>query len=64
MSITEQAVSGLFHQNGWSESGQGLVEYALVLAAVIIIAAAVVHSETLQQNIDAVFTSVAELFGG
>lgn len=55
---------GLFHQNGWSEKGQGLVEYALVLALVIIIAAAVVHSEALQQNVDAVFTSVAGLFGG
>ncbi len=54
----------MFHQNGWSEKGQGLVEYALVLALVIIIAAAVVHSEALQQNVDAVFTSVAGLFGG
>ena len=54
----------MFQQDGWFEKGQGLVEYALVLAAVVVIATAVVHSETLQQATNAVFASVADLFGG
>ena len=63
MRISEKAVGCLFHRNGWAEKGQGLVEYALLLAFVVIVAAAVIHSEALQQEIAVVFASVEGLFG-
>lgn len=52
----------MFHPKEWTEKGQGLVEYAVVLSLVATIALAVVHSETLQQKIADVFALAASLF--
>ena len=40
------------------EKGQGIVEYALILAFVVVIAMALTNSGGLQDKIKAVFTSV------
>ena len=44
-----------------SEKAQGIVEYALILAFVTIIAAAVINKGGLQENITAVITKVTGL---
>ena len=46
-----------------SEKAQGIVEYALVLAFVVVIAAAVTNGGGLRDKIQAVFTSVTDAFG-
>lgn len=47
----------------FSEKGQGIVEYALILAFVTIIAAALINKGGLQENIQAVITKVTGLLG-
>ncbi|WP_288807770.1 Flp family type IVb pilin [uncultured Mitsuokella sp.] len=47
----------------FSEKGQGIVEYALILAFVTIIAAALINAGGLQENIQAVITKVTGLLG-
>lgn len=42
------------------EKGQGIVEYALILAFVVVIAMALTNSGGLQDKIKAVFTSVGD----
>ena len=44
-----------------SEKAQGIVEYALILAFVTIIAAALINKGGLQENITAVITKVTGL---
>ena len=46
-----------------SEKAQGIVEYALILAFVTIIAAALINKGGLQENIQAVITKVTGLLG-
>ena len=45
----------------FSEKGQGIVEYELILAFVTIIAAALINKGGLQENIQAVITKVTGL---
>ena len=47
----------------FSEKGQRIVEYALILAFVTIIAAALINKGGLQENIQAVITKVTGLLG-
>lgn len=47
----------------FSEKGQGIVEYALILAFVTIIEAALINKGGLQENIKAVITKVTGLLG-
>ena len=47
----------------WKEKGQGLVEYALVLAMVVVLAMALVHNDALRQAIADLFATVAGAFG-
>lgn len=42
-----------------SEKGQGMVEYALILAFVVLIAAALMNSDGIKGGIEAVFGSVS-----
>ena len=44
-----------------SERGQGIVEYALILAFVTIIAAALINSDVLQNTISGVIQKVKDL---
>ena len=44
-----------------SERGQGIVEYALILAFVTIIAAALINSDGLQNTISGVIQKVKDL---
>jgi pilus assembly protein Flp/PilA len=43
------------------QKGQGMVEYAVILAFVVVVAASLANAGTLQTAISAVFTSVANL---
>ena len=45
-----------------SERGQGIVEYALILAFVTIIAAALINSDGLQNTISGVIQKVKDLW--
>ncbi len=45
-----------------SEKAQGIVEYALILAFVVIVAAAITNAGDLQQKVKAVFTNVSGAF--
>lgn len=44
-----------------SEKAQGIVEYALILAFVVVIAAAIFQSGGISESIQNVFTSVTNL---
>lgn len=44
-----------------SEKAQGIVEYALILAFVVVIAAALLGTDGIEQSIKNVFTSVEQL---
>ncbi|SFH91400.1 pilus assembly protein Flp/PilA [Selenomonas ruminantium] len=46
-----------------SEKGQGIMEYALILAFVVVVAAAIGSGGDLQTKVKAVFTSLSGLFG-
>ena len=46
-----------------SEKGQGIMEYALILAFVVVVAAAIGSGGDLQPKVKAVFTSLSGLFG-
>ena len=46
------------------EKGQGIVEYALILAFVVIVAAAITNGGGLWDKVKAVFQSVTDAFGG
>lgn len=46
-----------------SEKAQGIVEYALILAFVVVVAAALTKSDGLRTNIANVFTDVTNAFG-
>ncbi|HBT79041.1 MAG TPA: pilin protein [Selenomonas sp.] len=46
-----------------SEKAQGIVEYALILAFVVIVAAAIGSSGDLQTKVKDVFTSISNMFG-
>ena len=45
-----------------SEKAQGILEYALILAFVVVVAAAIQDGADLQQKVSNVFTNVANLF--
>lgn len=46
----------------FGEEGQGIVEYALILAFVVIVAAAISNSGALQTGVKGAFDNVAGLF--
>ena len=46
-----------------SEKGQGIMEYALILAFVVVVAAAIGNGGALQTKVKAVFSSLSNLFG-
>ena len=46
------------------EKGQGIVEYALILAFVVVVAAAIASGGDLQKKVEAVFTNITKAFGG
>ena len=46
-----------------SEKGQGIMEYALILAFVVVVAAAIGSGGDLQGKVKGVFTSLSGLFG-
>jgi pilus assembly protein Flp/PilA len=45
-----------------SEKGQGIVEYALVLAFVVIVAAAITNGGALSNKVSSAFTAMASSF--
>ena len=45
------------------EKGQGIVEYALILAFVVIVAAAIANGGDLQTKVKKVFTDISGMFG-
>ena len=45
-----------------SEKAQGIVEYALILAFVVIVAAAITNSGALKNNVGAAFNDMANAF--
>ena len=45
-----------------SEKAQGIVEYALILAFVVIVAAAIINGNSLKTKVKAVFDSVSSAF--
>ena len=49
-------------ENCKQEKGQGVIEYAVLLAFVVAVAAAVGSSGTLRESISSVFTSISTLF--
>ncbi|MBQ9377797.1 MAG: Flp family type IVb pilin [Schwartzia sp.] len=49
--------------SGLSEKGQGIVEYALILAFVVIVAAAITGQGDLKNKVQNVFNSVSNAFG-
>lgn len=46
-----------------SQKGQGIVEYALILAFVVVVAAAITNGGGLRDKIATVFQKVTEAFG-
>lgn len=46
-----------------SEKGQGIMEYALIMAFVVVVAAAIGSGSDLQTKVKAVFASLCGLFG-
>lgn len=46
-----------------NEKAQGIMEYALILAFVVVVAAAIGSGGDLQTKVKAVFTSLSGLFG-
>jgi len=46
-----------------SEKGQGIVEYALILAFVVVVAAAITGSGDLKTKVQGAFTNMAGAFG-
>lgn len=46
-----------------SEKAQGIVEYALILAFVLVIATAITNGDGLRDKISEVFTKVTNAFG-
>ncbi len=46
-----------------SEKAQGIVEYALILAFVVVVAAALTKGDDLRGKIEGVFNSVSNAFG-
>lgn len=49
--------------SGLSEKGQGIVEYALILAFVVIVAAAITNGGNLRGKVQEVFGNVVTAFG-
>lgn len=45
-----------------SEKAQGIVEYALILAFVVVVAAAITNGSDLQKNVKAVFDDLSAAF--
>lgn len=45
------------------EKGQGIVEYALILAFVVVVAAAISDGGNLRERIAQVFTDITNAFG-
>lgn len=45
------------------EKGQGIVEYALILAFVVIVAAAITNGGGLQEKVKSVFEGITSAFG-
>ena len=45
------------------EKGQGIVEYALILAFVVVIAVAISNGGNLQQKVQGVFNNMVSAFG-
>ncbi len=48
--------------SGLSEKGQGIVEYALILAFVVIVAAAITNGGGLRDKVQEVFQNVTTAF--
>lgn len=46
-----------------SEKAQGIVEYALILAFVVVVAAALTNAGGLKDKVNQVFTDVSNAFG-
>lgn len=46
-----------------SEKAQGIVEYALILAFVVVVATAITNGDGLRDKIKGVFESVSNAFG-
>ncbi len=46
-----------------SEKAQGIVEYALILAFVVIVAVAIANGGDLQTKVKSVFTGISNSFG-
>lgn len=46
-----------------SEKAQGIVEYALILAFVVVVAAAIANGGELQTKVSSVFTAISGKFG-
>ncbi len=44
------------------EKGQGIVEYALILAFVVVVAAAISNGGTLQEKVGGAFNNMANAF--
>lgn len=53
-----RAIQKYVKEHVQNEKGQGIVEYALILAFVVVIAMALTNSGGLQEKIKSVFTSV------
>lgn len=49
--------------SGLSEKGQGIVEYALILAFVVIVAVAISNGGNLRNKVQTVFGCVVNAFG-
>ncbi len=45
------------------EKGQGIVEYALILAFVVVVAVAISNGGALQQKVQGVFNNMSAAFG-
>ncbi len=46
------------------EKGQGIVEYALILAFVVVVAVAITNGGGLRDRVQQVFTDITNAFGG
>ena len=49
--------------SGLSEKGQGIVEYALILAFIVVIAMAITSGGDLRGKVQNVFSSISTAFG-
>ncbi len=55
-------VKGRYLSRYLDEKGQGIVEYALILAFVVVVAAAITNSGTLKTKVSSVFEAITNAF--